>query len=384
MAIVISNVYEFWDESGLVWTSSKNDGYYSPGVFCHMTFERASTDATAGVVKVWAWRTINVGDLPVTGTVEVKSYNTVIASGNFSATIGLEPTLLLQTNHDIPNGSDMLYGKIRFIGIGNTSIGDAIDLTKAATTPHPAITDITRTETETDWIIDVTFTGKDYARVYICCVLESGNKSVEVEEPDNASGASTPVTRSFTIPKTQLKEVLKASVGVFDDSHRAVMVQEWERVVPPLFHVSNQYERSIGIGCHAAEQPNTLKIADDMEIIGASKSEIEFSTTPVRIGPLVGTEYSVYMVVVRFEGSSLSESFTAPAEIQCLLTISGIGQISSTGYWFPIPHSSLAALNAMSSFRCTITGNSCLVEVRKGSSLSYTNDTIKAVVEFVC
>jgi hypothetical protein len=91
----------------------------------------------------------------------------------------------------------------------------------------------------------------------------------------------------------------------------------------------------------------------------------------------------VYKVVVPFAGTSTSANFTAPAQIREIVSVCGAG-LGGSNYWFPIPHASTSAFNAMSSFRCTITGNSCLVEVRKGSGVTYINDTVKAIVEFVC
>ena len=389
MAHVLSGWHPFWDVDGLVWTSRKNsNGNKIPGFFGHVTIERETTDATTATLKVWAWHDMNVGDMSGSGWAEVWDYDTSsrFAYVNYSATIGREPTLLLQAPMTGigPDFEFFFLATIRFNGVDLAQIEGWYVYNAHAYTPSPALASIVRTETDASWVFEATYTGTDHTGTSLDIVLvaESGNKSVEVHE--FASGASTPTIKTLTIPKTQLKEVLKASVGVFDSAHRALLVQEWERVVPPLFHVSNQYERSIGIGCHAAEQPNTVKFAPDMEVIGIGG----YSTTPVRMGRYLDTPYSVYKVVVPFPGSSLSESFTAPAEIQCLLTISGIGQSSSTGYWFPIPHSSLSAFNAMSSFRCTIiytpTGNSCLVEVRNGSSVKYVNDTVKAIVEFVC
>lgn len=383
MAVVLDNTYCFWDADELLWTSNKigNTSDY-PGFYAHMTIERATTNATTIFLKVWAWHTMNVGDLSGTGNVMVKVQQvsvgfSVAVSGNYSASIGLEPTLLFQAQVDGIDPAEFvaLAPTVKF---NNKTLAQDYGIycvLSGYTFDTATVTEISRTETDTAWVFNATYTSSANSPA-IVLVAESANKSVEVGEL--IPTALTPAIHSVTIPKTQLKEVLKASVGIFGNP-RALLVQEWERVVPPLFHVSNQYERSIGIGCHAAEQPNTVKFAPDMEVIGIGG----YSTTPVRMGKYLDTPYSVYKVVVPFPGKSLSKSFTAPAQIREIVSVCGAGQ-TDNNYWFPIPHASTSAYSHMSSFRCTITGNSCLVEVGKGSSVKYVNDTVKAIVEFVC
>lgn len=152
-----------------------------------------------------------------------------------------------------------------------------------------------------------------------------------------------------------------------------------------------------GLTAETAIAPDDLFLFHDTSAQEDRKSTLEnlaekiherpgkpYSATPVKIGKWLETEYSLYKVVIPFPGSSLSESFTAPAQIREIVSVCGAGQHDNNDYWFPIPHASPSASSSMSSFRCTITGNSCLVEVRKGSSITYVNDTVKAIVEFVC
>jgi len=377
MANVLSNSYGFWDTDGLVWTSNKSgDKPLFPGCYGHITFERASTDSTSGELEVWAWHTMNGGDLSGTGKVEVRANNYLIASGNYSATIGLEPTLLLSVsvlNFD-PAVSREYNVSIKHAGANMATILSTLDPAGHTHTPNPTLTSVVKSETDTAWVLDVTYTSDEDTKIVI--IAESGNKSVEIEE--DVLSASAPTVAQIIIQKTDLQEVLKVSAGAFDDAHRALLVQEWERVVPPLFHVSNHYERSIGVGCYAAEQDNTLKIADDMEVIGGAP----YSTTPVRIGRYKNTAYSVYKVVVPIAGtSSGSASFTAPEDVQRIVSIKGSGYNGT--YWLPLPYVFTSLVN-QATLRCEVDGASCTVNLVTGSNQSFVKGTVEAVVEFVC
>ena len=384
MAVVLDNTYCFWDADELLWTSNKigNTSDY-PGFYAHMTIERATTNATTIFLKVWAWHTMNVGDLSGTGNVMVKVQQvsvgfSVAVSGNYSASIGLEPTLLFQAQVDGIDPAEFvaLAPTVKF---NNKTLAQDYGIYCALsgyTFDAATVTEISRTETDTAWVFNATYTSSANSPA-IVLVAESANKSVEVGEL--IPTALTPAIHSVTIPKTQLKEVLKASVGIFGNP-RALLVQEWERVILPLVNRSNQHECSWGINAYAPEKPYAATIGLDVDI---QSGGVPYSTVPVRVGKYLDTPYSVYKVVVPFPGKSLSKSFTAPAQIREIVSVCGAGQ-TDNNYWFPIPHASTSAYSSMSSFRCTITGNSCLVEVRKGSGITYVNDTVKAIVEFVC
>ena len=109
-----------------------------------------------------------------------------------------------------------------------------------------------------------------------------------------------------------------------------------------------------------------------------------YSTTPVRLGRYLETPYSVYRVVVPFAGTATSATFTAPAEIRRIVSAVGSGYAGGNGYWVPIPFASPTALGWQASFRCAASGDTCTVDLVKGSKLTFAGDSVEAVVEFVC
>lgn len=109
-----------------------------------------------------------------------------------------------------------------------------------------------------------------------------------------------------------------------------------------------------------------------------------YSTTPVRLGRYLDTPYSVYKVVVPFPGTSTSATFTAPAAIRRIVSAVGSGYGGGIGYWVPIPFASPTALGWQASFRCAASGDACTLELVKGSNVTFADDSVEAVVEFVC
>lgn len=110
----------------------------------------------------------------------------------------------------------------------------------------------------------------------------------------------------------------------------------------------------------------------------------KYSDVPSKIGQWRDTVYSVYRVIVPFIGSATSANFTAPSVIQRIVNAIGCGLRDNGAYWIPIPFASGSSINHQASFRCSINGNVGTVDLIKGSSQSFTADTIYAVVEFVC
>lgn len=110
---------------------------------------------------------------------------------------------------------------------------------------------------------------------------------------------------------------------------------------------------------------------------------LQFSTTPVRIGKWLDTQYNVYMVVVPFASTAdnATASFTAPADIQEFVIVIGGGQSAS---WLPVPFASTSEIRWQATFRCSKAGNVGTVEFLKGTSVSFNTGTLRAIVIFVC
>jgi len=387
-----------WDADELVWTSAKAPSRTHSYVYYNVILTRASVDATTATAKVYVWHGSQRGDL--TGSGYCTLYCTLSSGGvelrnslrkrAYTNRITRTHVCILTAEIDLTGADEVDFQtKTNYSGSAYTTnayVDCLLGAGSGRTNYQPtAISSITRNDTESAWGVTVswtpsTWTEQSTADEYIInAVFSSGNWEKETEL--TLTRAEVGASSVLQVDKAGLAEIVSVAVTISDGYGEVALEATYASTTKPPIAISDQYERSIGIGCYPPAQDRTVEFGSDMEVIGIGGS---YSTTPVRLGRYLDTPYSVYKVVVSFPGSSLSESFTAPAKIQCLLTISGIGQSSSTGYWFPIPHSSTSAFNAMSSFRCTITNDTCLVEVRKGSSLSYTNDTIKAVVEFIC
>lgn len=386
-----------WDADELVWTSDKAVSRTHSYVYYNVILTRASADATTATAKVYVWHGSQRGDLTgagyctlrwilSSGGVELRSDSLRKAYNN---RITRTHVCILTAEIDISGADEIDFQTTtNYSGSSYTTnayvdcmLGSGGGRTNYVDT---AITGITLADAGDNWSVTVdwtpsTWTEKTGAADYVVrCVVNSSNREHEMEIMISTAAAS--VTTVFTAPKAALAEVLRIEVSISDGYRETVEVRTYSSVVRPLIRLSNKRRRSMGIGCEAPDRDDVVEFAEDLEVVGAGGS---YSTTPVRMGRYLDTPYSVYKVVVPFPGSSLSESFTAPAQIREIVSVCGAGQ-NHNDYWLPIPHASTSALSYLSSFQCTITGKSCLVKVLKGSSITYVNDTVKAIVEFVC
>lgn len=387
-----------WDADELVWTSAKAPSRTHSYVYYNVILTRASVGATTATAKVYVWHDSQRADLTGAGYctlrwilssdgVELRSDSLRKAYNN---RITRTHVCILTAEIDLTGADEIDFQTTtNYSGSSYTTnayvdcmLGSGGGRTNYVDT---AITGITLADAGDNWSVTVdwtpsTWTEKTGAADYVVrCAMASSNREHETEIAISTAAVSE--TTVFTAPKAALAEVLRIEVSISDGYRETAEVRTYSSVVRPLIRLSNKRRRSMGIGCEAPDRDDAVEFAEDLAVVGAGGS---YSTTPVRLGRYLETPYSVYKVVVPFPGSSLSESFTAPAEIRRIVSAVGSGYGGGIGYWVPIPFASPTALGWQASFRCAASGDTCTVDLVKGSKLTFADDSVEAVVEFVC
>jgi hypothetical protein len=387
-----------WDTEELVWTSAKAPSRTHSYVYYNVILTRASVDATTATAKVYVWHGSQRGDLTGSGYCTLRW---ILSSGGvelrsdskrkaYTNRITRTHVCILTAEIDLTGADEVDFQtKTNYSGSAYTTnayVDCLLGAGSGRTNYQPtAISSIVRSDTESAWGVTVswapsTWTEQSAADEYIInAVFSSGNWEKETELI--LTRAEVGASSVLQVDKAGLAEVVSVSVTISDGYGEVTLEATYASTTKPPITISDQYERSIGFGCYPPAQDRTVEFGSDMAVIGAGGS---YSTTPVRMGKYLDTSYSVYKVVVPFPGSSLSESFTAPAEIRRIVSAVGSGYGDGIGYWVPIPFASPTGLGWQASFRCAVSGDACTVELVKGSKVTFAGDSVYAEIEFVC